>query len=83
MYITQKEKNEELHMINKMFSYSRRGIPLKGEEGREGGCDCVCVGGGERRGEDGIRTVENGARKREKGRERVERKWREKRRGGR
>ena len=50
-------------MINKIFSYSRRGIPLKGEEGREGGCDCVCVGGGERRGEDGIRTVENGVRK--------------------
>ena len=60
MYITQKKK---LHMINKIFSYSRRGIPLGWERGREGGCDCVCVGGGERRGEDGIRTVENGVRK--------------------
>ena len=29
------------------------------------------VGGGERNGEDGIKTVENGVRKREKGRERV------------
>ena len=57
-------KKQKLYTINKMFSYSRRGIPLKGEEGREGGCDCVCVGGGERRGEDGIRTVENGVRKR-------------------
>ena len=42
-----------------------------------------CGGGREIRGENGIRTVENGVRKREKGRERVERKWREKRRGGR
>ena len=49
-------------MINKMFSYSRRGIPLgwegkeKGRKGRVGGCRRV--GGGERKGENGIRTVE-------------------------
>ena len=30
-------------MINKMFSYSRRGIPL-GREGREKGKMVVCVG---------------------------------------
>ena len=58
-------KKEKLYTINKMFSYSRRGIPLKGEEGREGGCDCVCRGG-ERKDKNGIRTVENGVRKREK-----------------
>ena len=63
MYITQNEKNEKLHMINKIFSYSRRGIPLGREKGREGGergwlVDCRRVGGGERKGENGIRTVE-------------------------
>ena len=55
-------------MINKIFSYSRRGIPLKGEEGREGWergwlVDCRRVGGGERKSDDGIRMVENGVRK--------------------
>ena len=61
-------------MINKMFSYSRRGIPLgwegreKGRKGeREGGWLCVCGGGGERKGEDGIRMVENGVRMRYEG----------------
>ena len=39
----------------------------------EGGwlIDCRRVGGGERKGEKGIRTVENGVRKRDEGRERV------------
>ena len=61
MYITQKEKEKKtLHMINKIFSYSRRGIPLGREEGREKGglVDCRRVGGGEGKGENGIRTVE-------------------------
>ena len=59
-------------MINKMFSYSRRGIPLGRKEGREKGKDWLRVWGGqERRGENGIRTVENGVRKRYEGRERV------------
>ena len=57
MYITQKEKNEKLHMINKIFSYSRRGIPL-GWEGRVGERVVGCGGGQERRGENGVRTVE-------------------------
>ena len=55
-------------MINKMFSYSRRGIPLGRKEGREKGKDWLRVWGGqERRGENGIRTVENGVRKRYEG----------------
>ena len=51
MYITQKEKNEKLHMINKIFSYSRRGIPL-GWEGREKGRKgrWLVVGEGKREG---------------------------------
>ena len=56
-------------MINKIFSYSRQGIPLK-REGREVGCGR----GGERKGEDGIRTVENRVRKRYGGKEGVKRK---------
>ena len=46
-------------MINKIFSYSRRGIPL-GRKRRVGErvVGCRRVGGGERKGEDGIRTVE-------------------------
>ena len=57
MYITQKKK---LHMINKIFSYSRRGIPLgrEGRGGRERGWLVV------REGENGIRTDENGVRMR-------------------
>ena len=55
-------------MINKIFSYSRQGIPSgwEGKEkGRKGRWLVVCMGGGgERKGEDGIRTVENGVRKR-------------------
>ena len=67
MYITQRKK-EKLHMINKIFSYSRRGIPLgreKGREGWEGGwlVDCRRVGGGERKGKNGMRKDENGVRK--------------------
>ena len=44
MYITQKEKNEKLHMINKISSYSRRGVPMvrEGKGEREG---WVVVGG--------------------------------------
>ena len=38
-------------MINKIFSYSRQGIPLKGEEGREGWeRGWLVVGEGEREG---------------------------------
>ena len=55
-------------MINKMFSYSRRGISL-GWEGRKKGRKGRCLVVGE--GENGIRTVENGVRKGEKGREMV------------
>ena len=61
MYITQKEKKEKLHMINKIFSYSHGGIPL-GWEGREKGRKGRWLVVGE--GENGIRTVENGVRKR-------------------
>ena len=41
MYITQKKK-KKLYMINKIFSYFRRGIPL-GREGRK--VDWLIVGG--------------------------------------
>ena len=70
MYITQKEKNEELHMINKIFSYSRRGIPLGRKEGRKKGKVVVCmrVGEGER---EGARMELGWLRKVYEGRERV------------
>ena len=52
-------------MINKIFSYSRRGIPLRRKEGRK--ADWLIVGGLEVESENGIRTVENGVRKRYEG----------------
>ena len=38
-------KKQKLHMINKFFSYSRRGIPLGRKEGRK--ADWLIVGGWE------------------------------------
>ena len=62
------EKNKKLHMINKIFSYFRRGIPSgweRKEKRRKGRRLVVLVGagGGERKGKDGMRTDENGVRK--------------------
>ena len=55
-------------MIDKNFSYSRRGIPLGGKEGREKGKGSwLRVWSGEKGGENGIRLVENGVRKRYEG----------------
>ena len=43
IYVYNTKKKKKLYMINKMFSYSRRGIPLGRKEGRK--ADWLIVGG--------------------------------------
>ena len=43
IYVYNTKKKKKLYMINKIFSYSRRGIPLRRKEGRK--ADWLIVGG--------------------------------------